>query len=126
MLGSMATPARKRLTRERARSLRKDMTAAELSLWQQLRGRKLGVRFHRQDPIGPFIADFVCRERHLVVEADGAPHERSEHDVRRDEYLSRQGYRVLRFWNRDIAFHLEDVLATIRTALEAPPSGRGE
>ena len=110
----------------RARGLRKDMTPSEVALWKHLRGSRLGYRFRRQEPIGPYIVDFVCFEKRLVVEADGDQHEESPHDRRRDAYLNRQGFRVLRFWNEDIALQMEWVLAEIRVGLEAdtplPPS----
>ncbi len=100
--------------------MRKQMTPSEVALWQLLRRGRLGVRFRRQEPIGRFIADFVCLKFKLIVEADGAPHESSESDERRDEYLGRLGYTVLRFENRDIAFHPEWVIAEIKVALETP------
>ena len=102
------------------------MTPSELSLWQDLRGSRLGVRFRRQEPIGPYIVDFVCRAEKLIVEADGDQHDMSAHDGRRDAFLRSKGYRVLRFWNEDIAIHPEWVLAEIRAALDSetplPPS----
>lgn len=94
------------------------MTPSELVLWRELRGRRLGFRFHRQEPIGPYIVDFVCRERKLIVEADGAHHQWSVTDQRRDAFLRREGYRVLRFWNEDIARIPEWVIEEIRRALE--------
>ncbi len=81
------------------------------------------MRFRRQEPIGPYIVDFVCRTRKLVIEADGDQHEISMHDRRRDAFLRSQGYRVLRFWNEDIALQLDWVLAGIRRALESEASG---
>ncbi len=101
----------------RALEMRKDMTPAELALWQLLRRGNLGVRFRRQEPIGPYIADFVCLRRCTVVEADGTGHDISPHDERRDAYLRRRGFRVLRFENRDIAWHPEWVIDEIKKAL---------
>ncbi len=109
-----------------ARRLRKDMTPSEVALWKHLRGSKLGHRFRRQEPIGPYIVDFVCFDRRLVVEADGDHHEKSRHDARRDAYLRREGFRVLRFWNDDIALQMEWVLREIKVGLRTdtplPPS----
>jgi very-short-patch-repair endonuclease len=60
---------------ERARSLRLSSTDAERRLWRALRDRQLeGYKFRRQRPIGPFIADFVCLERLLIIELDGSQH----------------------------------------------------
>src|SRR6185295_2907037 len=64
-----------RRTVKRAKSLRKEPTEAEKKLWRLLRSRQLnGAKFKRQQPIGPFIADFVCHERRLIIEADGGQH----------------------------------------------------
>jgi very-short-patch-repair endonuclease len=87
---------------ERARRLRQNSTAAELALWNRLRSRSLnGHKFVRQVPIGPFIVDFVCRERKVVIEVDGGQHSDSHADVERDHWFTDNGYRVLRFWNND-------------------------
>jgi len=72
-------------------------------------------------PVGPYFADFLCRERRLIVELDGFSHElRPEHDERRDEYLSQAGYRILRFDNLDVHENLEGVVFAIREALDPP------
>jgi very-short-patch-repair endonuclease len=75
----------------------------------------------RQEPTGPFVADFVCREARLVVEVDGATHSTDEevaHDRRRAAYLASQGYRVVRVGNDDVYQRLDDVLATILAGLK--------
>ena len=60
------------MNRDKARHLRKNMTDAERHLWLKLRGKQLaGRKFRRQAPIGPYIVDFVCFERKLVIELDG-------------------------------------------------------
>ena len=105
------------ITLERARALRRESTPAESKLWQHLRNRQLGnLKFTRQEPIGHYIADFVCRARKLVIEIDGVTHETPEelvHDVARTAYLEREGYRVMRFKNEDIFGDLGPVLETI-------------
>ena len=111
-----------RTAQNRARTLRKAMTPSELALWNDLRRGRLGVRFRRQEAIGPYIVDFVCRSRKLIVEADGDHHEGSVHDRRRDAFLRSKGYRVLRFWNDDIAKYPEWVRSQIREALETTAS----
>ncbi len=107
----------------RARRLRSAMTDAEAKLWSRLRSRRLGGhKFVRQDPIGPYTVDFVCRESRLVVEVDGGQHAGSSGDQVRDRWLTDHNYRVLRFWNNDVLQNLAGVLETITTALvEAPP-----
>src|SRR5216683_1045181 len=77
----------------RARELRITMTDAERRLWSALRGRRLrGFKFRRQHRLGPFIADFVCVEHRLVIEADGGQHAESAVDARRTAWLeAREG-----------------------------------
>lgn len=107
----------------RARKLRREQTEAERRLWQKLRDRRLGgFKFVRQEPIGPYFADFVCRERALVVEIDGATHSTDDelaYDARRTAFLEREGFRVLRATNAEIYENLDGVLETILAALGA-------
>jgi very-short-patch-repair endonuclease len=81
---------------KRARALRRDQSEAERVLWRRLCDCGLaGFKFVRQAPIGPFFADFACREAKLVVEVDGATHSTDEElrrDRRREEFLRAQGY----------------------------------
>jgi very-short-patch-repair endonuclease len=88
---------------ERARELRKNMTDTERFVWSKLRYRQLGGhRFRRQVPMGPYILDFVCLERRLIVELDGGQHaEQVEPDQVRSRFFEAQGYTVLRFWNHE-------------------------
>jgi len=106
-------------TAARAQTLRSDMTEPESKLWHALRNRRLaGAKFIRQAPIGPYFADFVCREVKLIVEADGGQHADSAYDEKRDAYLIAQGYAVLRVWNADVMASMRDVRETILAALE--------
>jgi very-short-patch-repair endonuclease len=108
----------------RARRLRREPTQAELKLWYRLRARALDdCKFVRQEPIGPYIVDFVCRERRLVIEVDGGQHATEPRDKLRDQWLTARRYRVLRFWNNDVVGNMEGVLETIAAALsaETPP-----
>src|SRR5215208_4686209 len=103
----------------RARSLRRSQTDAEKKIWYRVRNRQIGgYKFVRQEPIGPYFADFVCRERKLVIELDGSQHADSEYDRVRDAFLVTCGYRVLRFWNRDVMQNLNSMLDTIFAVLE--------
>ena len=99
----------------RARTLRREMTNAECTLWRILRQRQLdGLRFRRQVPIGRHIADFVCHEAKLIIEVDGGQHDRqSEPEIRRTDFLRRQGFRILRFWNNDVLANPQGVRETI-------------
>jgi len=102
----------------RAKRLRRTSTGAEAILWNRLRDRQvLGLKFRRQAPIGPYIADFFCHELRLVVEIDGGVHaevRQISHDVNRDANLRALGYRVLRFTNQQIEEEIDLVLAAIR------------
>ena len=106
------TPAQ---IQQRARELRREMTPAEKLLWSRLRNKRLdGLKFRRQHPLGPFIADFYCAARRLVVEIDGDIHDlQPERDAVRTEQFEQYGYRVIRFRNEQVLNDIEDVLAAI-------------
>ena len=78
-------------------------------------------KFRRQEAIGPYICDFVCYAKRLVVEVDGVQHADSPEDAVRDAYLARAGFRVLRVWNSDVMLRLEEVLEQIAGALDERP-----
>jgi very-short-patch-repair endonuclease len=108
-------------TLTKAKRLRREMTDAERKLWSVLRDRRLeGAKFRRQQPIGPFVADFVCQEQRLIIEADGGQHAESVSDNRRTLFLESKGYRLLRFWNNDIMSNLDGVAQVIAAALLTP------
>jgi very-short-patch-repair endonuclease len=111
-------------SRKLARQLRTDMTKAEIILWAQLKGRRVnGNKVHRQLPIGPYIADFACKARMLVIEVDGATHSTDaeiKHDLRRTSFLEGEGWQVLRISNLDIYENLNGVLEAIASKLPPP------
>jgi very-short-patch-repair endonuclease len=111
------------LKTERARHLRSASTDTEAALWYHLRGRRLNeYKFVRQEPIGRYTVDFICRERRVIIEVDGGQHADGRSDAVRDKWLTEHNYRVLRFWNNDVLANIAGVLETIATALaEAPP-----
>jgi very-short-patch-repair endonuclease len=99
-----------------ARTMRKAPTFTESLLWTLLRNRKLSdLKFRRQVPMGPYVADFLCFSHKLIVEADGYWHD-EERDAVRDAWLKETGFTVLRFANEDIQKRPDDVLATIIAA----------
>ncbi|MEP9389563.1 DUF559 domain-containing protein [Mesorhizobium sp. KR9-304] len=103
----------------RARSLRKADNDAERALWSTLQNRQLnGAKFTRQFSIGPYFADFACREERLVIELDGSQHADSDYDRRRDQFMVGEGWSVLRFWNIDALKELDAVVDTILAALD--------
>ena len=104
---------------ERAKELRREMTPAEKLLWQEVRAKKLGVRFRRQQIIQGFIVDFYCHKTALVVEVDGDIHDlQKEEDERREKVLSEMGLRVVRFGNDEIGMDLSAVVGKIKDLLE--------
>lgn len=117
---------------KRSRQLRRTMTPAETRLWAALRNRQLdGLKFRRQQALGPYILDFVCAEKRLIVEVDGAVHDdQMDYDAARTEHLNAYGYRIVRFRNDEVLNELGTVLETIREAAltsgPSPNAGRGE
>jgi very-short-patch-repair endonuclease len=87
-----------------------------------LRNRQVsGHKFVRQQPIGRYICDFVCREKLVVIEVDGGQHAESKRDEMRDQYLRQHGYRIMRFWNNDVLSNIEGVLSAIDEGLKDIP-----
>jgi very-short-patch-repair endonuclease len=102
----------------RAGELRRELTPAERKLWAHLRNDQLGVNFRRQHAIGPYITDFSCIQKKLVIELDGGQHiEQEDYDNERTAFLQSKGYRVLRFWNNDVMNDLNAVIGVIQEAL---------
>jgi len=106
---------------EFAKQLRNNSTKSERLLWQQLKGNKLGYDFHRQKPIGYYIADFYCYQLHLVIELDGITHDDISvqlKDAKKEEYLSGKDISVLRFTDDEVFYEVDKVLETIRRYIE--------
>ncbi len=98
------------------RQLRKESTKAEKIMWEELRNRKLSVKFRRQYGIGHYITDFCCPEKKLVIEIDGGIHTEDEqiyYDKERSQSIEELGFKVLRFWNKDVENNLDSVLENI-------------
>jgi very-short-patch-repair endonuclease len=113
-----------------SRKLRRDQSSAEQRLWRVIRNRQLGgLKFVRQMAVGPYIADFACRRKRLIVEIDGATHSSDEelaHDARRDAFLRSAGYEILRFRNTEVYEALDMVCEAILARAAAHPlSPRG-
>ena len=110
--------------------MRRKSTDAERKLWQYLRaGRLDGLKFRRQHPVPPYIADFSCVELKLVIELDGGQHT-NEADGFRTRQLEAQGWQVLRFWDNDVLSSIESVVEAIliasRRTLTPTPLPKGE
>jgi len=115
----------------RARTLRKDATAAEKRMWRALRETFPAAKWRRQVPIGPYFVDFFNFSAKLVIEVDGCQHgEAVSYDARRTDFLRKQGLTVLRFWNNDVLTNTQGVLETISLSLReregATQSRKGE
>ncbi len=106
------------------RALRQNMTDAEIHLWYFLRARRLnGYKFRRQHLIHPYVIDFICLEKKLIIECDGSQHaEANNYDKQRSDFLKSKGYKIIRFWNDAILQETYLVLDLIVEALEEPPS----
>jgi len=101
---------------DRARQLRRHQTGPETKLWHAIRNSQLaGLKFRRQRPIGRYVVDFYCASHKLVVELDGDSHNESNYqdDVKRQAWLEKSGYRVLRIENDDVLKDLDAVLEVI-------------
>ena len=97
----------------KARELRKNMTKQERLLWSFLRKNQFyGYKILRQYPMYPYIVDFICREKKIIIEIDGGQHNQLkdiEYDLNRTKFLNSKGYKVIRFWNSDIDNNIEGV-----------------
>lgn len=123
--------------RDRARELRARATPFEQSFWMRVRaGRFGGFKFRRQQPIGPYVVDFICQQAKLIVELDGGQHvDRRGYDQNRDRWLASQGYRIFRIWNHEWSLHpdavLEELWVLLHDSRPSPPAppprwGRGD
>ena len=103
---------------ELASQLRNNMTIPELRLWEQVKGNQLeGLKFRRQHPMGPFIADFYCHPVKLVIEIDGAIHNKIEikmNDLEREIIMKKWGVSTLRFSNDEVINDLQSVMRIIK------------
>ena len=104
-------------THARAKTHRRELTAAENVLWQELRRKQVGgFHFRRQVPIGPYVADFACVKEKLVIEVDGIGHAEPDEivrDTKRTTYLESLGWRVIRFMNVDVFDETDAVVESI-------------
>ncbi len=109
---------------EKARELRKNMTYAELQLWEKINRNQLGVRFKAQHPIYKFVVDFYCHKHKLVIEIDGEIHQfQKQEDEGREEELKRFGLKVIRFQNDEVKEDLNRVIDEIKKELFSEMGG---
>lgn len=108
-----------------SRILRKNQTPWETKLWRVIRSRQLNrLKFRRQHKVGRHVVDFCCIECRIVIELDGGHHNEDNQmniDIKRQNFIERQGFTVLRFWNSDIDENLEGVVEAIKQAVSPHP-----
>jgi very-short-patch-repair endonuclease len=110
-------------TIERSRTLRRDASPVERTLWHGLRRSFPQAHFRRQVPLGSYFADFVCHSHQLVIEIDGDTHAHSQnYDAARTEFIQSEGYRVIRFGNNDVMSNLDGVLTAISLHFDQAPT----
>jgi very-short-patch-repair endonuclease len=118
------------IRRAAAKRLRANTTPHERTLWRALKELPIdGTHFRRQAPIGPYVVDFFCPARRLVIELDGGHHnddETAKRDRERQLWLEQEGYRVVRFWNSEIARDLAAVLERVYVELFGSREATGE
>jgi very-short-patch-repair endonuclease len=108
--------------KKNSKALRRNSTDAERMLWQAVRGGRLGFKFRRQFPVdNKYIADFVCLKKRLIIELDGGQHNENEKDIARTDYLGKNGFAVIRFWNNDILENLDGCLEFLLNELTPRP-----
>lgn len=117
---SMRAPAK---TIDKARRLRRALSAPEARLWRCLKARAPEQPvFRRQHPIGPYVIDFYCAKARLAIEIDGASHDMSDRphrDARRDAWLAERGVTVMRIAASDLTRRFDDIAdAIMRMASE--------
>jgi very-short-patch-repair endonuclease len=114
---------------EKARELRHEPTETERAAWQLLRSMKSkGFKFRRQHPLGPYVVDFYCAQRRLVVELDGSVHgqpSQARRDARRDRHLKDMGYTVLRLPNGIVLKAPEEFVQRVLDAVWSLPEAFG-
>ena len=109
-----------------ARNLRKNSTIQERRLWNMLKNRRFyNLKFKRQQPIGNYIVDFICRDEKIIIEIDGGQHNTTENielDNNRTAYLNSLGYRVIRFWNNEIYENIDGVITRLKEEINPHPN----
>ena len=116
----LADPLLYGLLKQFVKENRNHETEAESVLWKFIRGDQLGVHFRRQHIIGPFIADFACLPKRIVIEIDGGYHQlpnQQVSDTERSEWLEKMGFKVIRFTNKEVLCNLEETIKIIKECI---------
>jgi adenine-specific DNA-methyltransferase len=111
----------KSLILQRNKKLRKNSTPQEIIFWSRVRAKRFkGLKFKRQHPIGRYVIDFICLEKKLIIEIDGWQHKEEKqerYDKERTDYLEKQGFRIIRFWNDEVNNNLEGIFLKLEEFL---------
>ncbi len=116
-----AIPVLYKILKIRAEEMRANPTKAEKVLWEKLRNKQLGIKFRQQHIINKFIVDFCSIKSALIIEVDGKIHiNQKEADAERTRILEQEGYKVIRFTNKEVLTDINKVLNTIKEASRHP------
>jgi len=108
--------------KEVRKELRKNQTPQEIILWAKLRNNQTKFKWKRQVSVGPYIADFYCSKKLLVIEVDGSQHLHDrDYDKDREKYFLNLGIKTIRFWNNEIMTNIDEVMKTVIESLEIQP-----
>jgi very-short-patch-repair endonuclease len=121
--GGGGVPTLRRQEVYTARKLRRNLSLPEALLWNQLKGKKLGLSFRKQYPVAPYVADFYCAPKKLIIEIDGFAHDVADHPARdkaRDQWMVSHGYSLLRILATDVLENMGNVLDLIAAKTDAP------
>ncbi len=119
-----ANPYLYKVLKTRAEDMRANPTKAEKVLWEKIKNKQLGIKFRQQHIINIFIVDFCSIKSALIIEVDGAIHKnQKEADAERTRILEKEGYKVIRFNNKEILYEIDTVLNKIKEACSQPSKG---
>lgn len=120
-----ANPYLYKVLKIRAEEMRAKPTRTEKILWKKIKNKQLGIKFRQQHVINNFIVDFCSIKSALIIEVDGAIHKNQKKaDAERTRILEQEGYKVIRFDNKEILYEIDTVLNKIKEATQ-PPEGEG-
>ncbi|MCK5153185.1 MAG: endonuclease domain-containing protein [Spirochaetales bacterium] len=121
-----ANPYLYKVLKIRAEEMRANPTRTEKILWEKLKNKQIGIKFRQQHVINKFIVDFCSIKSALIIEVDGAIHKnQKEADAERTRILEKEGYKVIRFTNKEIFYEIDTVVKKIREEATQPPKGGG-
>lgn len=95
----------------------------EQKLWRCLTHQRLSrYVFYRKFPINPYVVDFFCPARGIVVQLDATEDpERVRYETLRRAALEALGYRVLWIDPEELRRHPEEVVRSVAMCLEEDP-----